>query len=440
MIHTALSLTILLITLAYIGLWLLIAFLSGVELLRRQAARNAARRLGSLEEKQPDGTSVKPLSLLVLLTTFLAGAALAWLALGKLQPVLLLAGLLILGLILEELRESPRLVHLPVTLGLLEGLRASDRQDVFTALQEVAGTLPPGKVQSAVMEAVIQHAGGMPPEQSMDALKGINPYLDELVVDLRNAGWQAGPTLKTALTLLSRRASDEWSAVGQRRLFVERIRPLIAPVRALLIGAMLVVSIKQVQQLDLNELRATLLASAIIAVGFLGVLLHYIFTRPWLRRALGTSILVTLLLLSLTFFQDVTPEVIPVMAATISPAAVETVTLTFTPPPAPMLTYTATSTPPLAPGPTRKPATDIPRDPSQTPLPTSNPTNTLPPPPSNPTNTPPPPPPTNPPLPTNTPSMPTDTPPPPTNTPSPDTPPPAPEDATNTPPPAPGGD
>ena len=431
MIHTPLSLTILLITLAYIGLWLLIAFLGVAELVQRQAARNSARRLGSIEEKQSAAeTSVKPQKLFLLPLVFLIGSVLAWLALGRLQPVLLLAGLLIVGLILEELREAPRLVHLPAVLGLLEGLRANDTQDVFAALQEVAETLPPGKVRSAVMAAVSERSGGAGAEQSLAVLKGINPYLDELAVDLRNAGWQTGPTLTTALASLARRASGEWRAVGQRRMLVERLRPLIPPVRALLIGAMSVAAYASVLQLDLNAIRPTLLAGAVVTVGFLGVLLHDVFTHPWLRRALGTAILVTLFLLSVTFFQDVTPEVVPALAATSVPAAVEISTFTYTPPP--MLTQTPASTPPLPAVPTSKPTTDPARDPSPTQS-TITPGMSSPTPPLLPATA------TPQPAATDQPARePTDTPPAPPSRPT-DTPPPPPEDLTSTPPVAPGG-
>ena len=424
MIATALPLTILLFALAYLGLWLLIAFLAVSGLVQCQSARNAARRLGSLEDKQGAAEpSYKPL-LVLLPVMFVTGGIAAWLALGRVQPVLLLAGLLIVGLALEELRESPRLMHLPVVLGLLEGLRTSEVQDVFVALQAVAETLPLGEVRAVVLEAVSLRSGGADPEQSAASLRGINPFLDELVVDLYNAGWQRGPTLASTLALLARRAAAEWSAAGHKRLLLERVRPLTHPIRAFLMGAMAAALYDGIQQsAPLETVRPILLAGAVVLVGLLGVVLHHVFTRPWLRRALATAALVTLLLLSFTIFQDVAPELTPALAATVGLSP----TFTVTSPPLPMLTAPASPTPPLPPAwsPTGNPATGRPAlSPTShvatpahaTPTPTNNPPTATDQPTREPTDTPPP-----------LPSDPTDTPPPP------------PENATNTPPPSPGG-
>ena len=359
---------------AYAGLWAIrgaVALRAWLE--RSSLARSSARRLRLPVEGRavPSAPGHAPY---VLTIWALAGAALAWVLKESLDPFLSLAVLLFAGLAMEELSAPHSLAWLPEVITLLQGLhdQGKARRDVFAALQAAALRLPVGPVREAVEEACVSSAAESL-DSSLSALKGINPYLDELAVDIRQSGWEGGQgweassSLEATLAGLLARAEQEWAVSSRRRLLLDRLSPLVPLARSALLGAMVVLLVGQAPAM-LAEMQLSYLALGVLLVGLLALALHFTLTRAWLRRLLATAALAVGVLLLLS-----APSSPPVQAVSPTPTNTPLAPI-FSPTPSATATFPApppTLTPPPLPVNTSAPApTGRPADPASPPPPT----------------------------------------------------------------------
>ena len=359
---------------AYAGLWAIrgaVALCAWLE--RSSLARSSARRLRLPVEGRavPSAPGHAPY---VLTIWALAGAALAWVLKESLDPFLSLAVLLFAGLAMEELSAPHSLAWLPEVITLLQGLhdQGKARRDVFAVLQTAALRLPVGPVREAVEEACVSSAAESL-DSSLSALKGINPYLDELAVDIRQSGWEGGQgweassSLEATLAGLLARAEQEWAVSSRRRLLLDRLSPLVPLARSALLGAMVVLLVGQAPAM-LAEMQLSYLALGVLLVGLLALALHFTLTRAWLRRLLATAALAVGVLLLLS-----APSSPPVQAVSPTPTNTPLAPI-FSPIPSATATFPApppTLTPPPLPVNTSAPApTGRPADPASPPPPT----------------------------------------------------------------------
>ena len=359
---------------AYAGLWAIrgaVALCAWLE--RSSLARSSARRLRLPVEGRaaPSAPGHAPY---VLTIWALAGAALAWVSKESLDPFLSLAVLLFAGLAMEELSAPHSLAWLPEVITLLQGLhdQGKARRDVFAALQAAALRLPVGPVREAVEEACVSSAAESL-DSSLSALKGINPYLDELAVDIRQSGWEGdqgwetNSSLEATLAGLLARAEQEWAVSSRRRLLLDRLSPLVPLARSVLLGVMAVILVGQAPAM-LAEIRFSYLAVGVLLVGLLALALRFTLTRPWLRRSLATAALAVGVLLLLS-----APSSPPVQAVSPTPTNTPLAPI-FSPTPSATATFPApppTLTPPPLPVNTSAPApTGRPADPASPPPPT----------------------------------------------------------------------
>jgi hypothetical protein len=198
-----------------------------------------------------------------------------------------------LGVLSFELWSTKRESHLLPIMALITGLheQAKDELDLFERLARVVEGLPAGEVQKAVREALQRRRSGLTVEQCFKVLKGLNPFLDELVYTLRWSGWQACPAFDLALERLGERAGKQWDRTSQALLFKEKMQPLRQFGQPFLYAALTF--------LVVDGLPSFMLAwPSIVVVGWIGFgcavtagLFYAGLTRPWLNRFLGAVIL-----------------------------------------------------------------------------------------------------------------------------------------------------
>jgi hypothetical protein len=138
-----------------------------------------------------------------------------------------LFGLLVTGLVLEELADAPDQRHLPAVLGLLAVVQEEIAvgKDIFAALVTTLTHTTDAAVKRAVQEALRRFSSRQHPESCLAALRGVNSYLDEFVADVTRAGWEDTPDLSVILQLLFTRTSQAWDRASRKRVWVDRARP-----------------------------------------------------------------------------------------------------------------------------------------------------------------------------------------------------------------------
>jgi hypothetical protein len=203
----------------------------------------------------------------------------------------LLPVVLILALLLEELRLPNQIPDWPGTLALLEGLRkkSADPEDLFAALESLIHDLPPGSVQQATREALYRRRSRMPAEVCLEPLKRAGPGLDELVLCMRQSGWQVGPSLDMPLEQLQMRNARAWGRAIKRRLFQERARHFYLLVSSGLGGLLVALLLISSSRFDHFPVLWLVLIYAIACLA-----LTSIMHSSWLRRALAMSALAAL--------------------------------------------------------------------------------------------------------------------------------------------------
>ena len=201
----------------------------------------------------------------------------------------LLLVVVVLLLLSEELQPVTHEKELLAVMVLIDRFRAhcllsEDLFDVFTGiLQE----LPDGKVQNSVREAVFRRRSGEPVPKCLAALAGIDPFLDEFILDLRLVdGSGSGPALALILSRLQERAGKKWDETSRLVLLKAKTRLPLQFARAVLIAAGWVLLIGCPwgwMPGFLSLLSWTELGEVVLS---LGLCVYLIQTQKWARRIL----------------------------------------------------------------------------------------------------------------------------------------------------------
>lgn len=239
---------------------------------------------------------------LALVFSLFAGICTIWIWSAFGAPFPLLLFLLAVGLFIEELDEPKKLRELPAVLGLINQIlkHIQEGDDLPVALGKAAPTLPDGVVKRRVKKTLSSIEERLPSEKSLPALRGINPYLDQLVSDCLRTGCQNGPALEIILELLLQRASQQWQRTSHIRTRLDSLNPYLTSSRAFIAGSIVMGITFLLQQ---HQLPMGLVITAILAA----MVLRFVLVSPVLRRTMVVST-IWLMLLSPAFIpQPVQP-------------------------------------------------------------------------------------------------------------------------------------
>ena len=94
-------------------------------------------------------------------------------------------------------------------------------------MTNVVQELPEGRVQKSVLEAVLHRRSGESFENSLKAMRRIDPLLDEFVLTLQHSGWKYGPGLNIILNRLIGRAGRKWDRASWSLLIKDKSRTYV---------------------------------------------------------------------------------------------------------------------------------------------------------------------------------------------------------------------
>ena len=168
--------------------------------------------------------------------------------------------------------------------------------DVFERLARIVDGLPPGEVQKAAREALQRRRSGLAIEQSWQALNRMHPYMKELVFTLRLTGWQASLGFDLALERLMQRAGKQWDRLSRSMVFREQIRPFIQFGLAAILAALIYLVIGDIPAFTIAWPSYAVVGWIGLGCGLAAALLYWAQSRAWLRRFLGTGLLLASLI------------------------------------------------------------------------------------------------------------------------------------------------
>jgi hypothetical protein len=204
----------------------------------------------------------------------------------------LLVILVVLAILRGELRITSTETLLLEVMVFFEYLVAhiESHHDLFEALPNVIQEMPQGRVQKGVLEAVFRRRSRESFENSLEAMRGIDPLLDEFVLSLVHTGWKAGPGLHIILNRLISRAGRKWDSAS-RRLFIKyKIRTYLQFSQSALVTGLWVILISGLPALNRVMPDRAVIVLAILALLGLGYIFFLFLTRQWLRRFGAASI------------------------------------------------------------------------------------------------------------------------------------------------------
>jgi hypothetical protein len=209
----------------------------------------------------------------------------------------LLVSLVILSILSEEFKASNRKTQLLAVIVLLDRIQAhfKPNEDLFDILAKVVQELPTGEVQEIVREAILRRRSGIAAEKSMDALRRIDPFLGEFVLNLQLIGWQNGPVLNLILSRLLQRAGRKWDHTSRIMLIKDYARPYIQFGRAALIVGLSYLLFGSPTGLIAAWPGHTLVVLMVLALLASGFLLFLSLSIKWLRRSLAVLIFLIVL-------------------------------------------------------------------------------------------------------------------------------------------------
>jgi hypothetical protein len=128
----------------------------------------------------------------------------------------LLVIFVILAVLSDEMRVSSNETLLLEVMIFFDRLAAQNKnhQNLFETLPSVIQELPEGRVQKGVLEAVLHRRSGESFENSLKAMRRIDPILDEFVLTLQHSGLQNVVGLSIILNRLRLRAGRKWDRVS----------------------------------------------------------------------------------------------------------------------------------------------------------------------------------------------------------------------------------
>jgi hypothetical protein len=206
----------------------------------------------------------------------------------------LLVILVVLAVLSGELRITSTETLLLEVMVFFECLAAhiENHKDLFEALPNVIQELPEGRVQKGVLEAVFRRRSGERFKNSLEAMHGIDPLLDEFVISLVHSGWKAGPGLNIILNRLISGAGRNWDSASRRLLIKHKIRTYLQFSQSALVTGLWVILISSLPALNrVMPDRAAIVLAVLVLLG-LGFIFFLFLTRHWLRPFLAVSIFI----------------------------------------------------------------------------------------------------------------------------------------------------
>jgi hypothetical protein len=206
----------------------------------------------------------------------------------------LLVIFVVLAVLSDEMQVSSTETLLLEVMIFFDRLAAhiENSQDLFEALPIIFQELPEGRVKRGVLEAILRRRSGESFENSLKAMRRINPLLDELILTLQHSGWKYGPGLDIILNRLIERAGQKWDRVSWSLLIKDKSRIYVQFCRSAYITGLWVILI--ISSSALNHVmpdRAAIVLTILALLG-LGFIYFLFLTRQWLRRSLVVSIFI----------------------------------------------------------------------------------------------------------------------------------------------------
>jgi hypothetical protein len=207
-------------------------------------------------------------------------------------PEWLLVIFVVLAVLSEELRVSPQETRLLEVMVFLDRLAVQlvDHQDLFEGLPQIIQELPQGNVQKCVREAVLRRRSGGSVENSLKAIHGIDPFLDEFVLTLRLEGWKNGSVVNLILTRLLERAGRKWDCTSRMLWIKNQLRPSVRFGQGALIAGLWVILIRYSSALAPVLPGRTVIVWTGLALLCLGGAVYLVVSSQWLRRLLAVAI------------------------------------------------------------------------------------------------------------------------------------------------------
>lgn len=204
----------------------------------------------------------------------------------------LLVVLVVLALLSEEFRigqDETILLEVIVFFDRLAAHLGND-QDLYGTLAKVLQELPAGDVLKGVREAVLRRRSGDCFENSLKAMCGLDPFLDEFVLTLQLSGWQNGLALPLILNRLLARAGRRWDRASKFLLLKDKSRKYAQLGRGALISGLCVILTNSLTAVvDFMPGRNVFVWAGLALLG-LGLLLYLLLKSHWLRLSLAVSL------------------------------------------------------------------------------------------------------------------------------------------------------
>ena len=221
------------------------------------------------------------------------GLATLWLMHIFVQEWLLVI-FVVLAVLSDEMQVSSTETLLLEVMIFFDRLAAhiEDNQDLFEIFTNVVQELPEGRVQKGVLEAVLRRRSGESFENSLKAMRRIDPLLDEFVLTLQHSGWKNGPGLNIILNRLIGRAGRKWDHASLSLLIKDKSTTCVQFCRGAFITALWAILISSSSALNHVMPDRAVIVLAVLALLGLGFIFFLFLTRRWLRRSLVISIFI----------------------------------------------------------------------------------------------------------------------------------------------------
>lgn len=222
----------------------------------------------------------------------LAGALFGWVVTFWLSHIFinefLLITLVVLAIVSEEFQITKKETQSLEVLVLLDRLQThlETDEDLFECMTKAVQKLPAGDVQKAIREAVLRRRRGAAYGKSIDALRGIDPFLDEFVLSLQPTSWANGPALDLILSHLVQRAGRRWDHTSRMQVIKDQARPYVRFGRAVIISSLALLLLSRLSMLTAVWPGRASIAWMGLSLLALGLLLYISLANPWVRRSL----------------------------------------------------------------------------------------------------------------------------------------------------------
>lgn len=200
----------------------------------------------------------------------------------------------VLALLSEEMRVSSTETLFLEVMIFFDRLAAhiENSQDLFEALPNIIQELPEGRIRKSVLEAILRRRNGDSFKNSLNALRRIDPLLDEFIITLQHSGWNNAPGLNIILSRLIGRAGRKWDRTSRSLLIKDKIKTYLQFSRGAFDIGLWVILISSSSALNLVMPDRAVIVLAVLALLGLGFIFFLILTRQWLRCSLVVSIFI----------------------------------------------------------------------------------------------------------------------------------------------------